>query len=47
MMRKLGTSAICTILAAVICLAQDVVSVSTSFGEHFSHDLDKHLLVVN
>jgi hypothetical protein len=27
MMRKLGTSAICTILAAVICLAQDVVSV--------------------
>jgi hypothetical protein len=27
MMRKLGTLAICTILAAVICIAQDVVSV--------------------
>jgi hypothetical protein len=27
MIRKLGTLAICTILAAVICLAQDVVSV--------------------
>ena len=27
MMRKLGTLAICTIFAAVICIAQDVVSV--------------------
>jgi hypothetical protein len=27
MMKKLGTLAICTILAAVVCIAQDVVSV--------------------